>query len=125
MKKMIKTVLTAATAGCAIFLNTVQTYASEAQYNLMVIDDNEEVALAGGPAGGYNILLLIISFTLTMLVVAGAYYFLECAKYRRRFLMLYKHRTGEAPSDFGWNLGILKDQIREEEAVEAEKLLGF
>ena len=112
MKRILGTVL----AGSTVLLSRIQVMAAEAQYNLMVIDDNEDVALAGGPADGYNVLLLLISFTLTMLVVAGAYYFLECAKYRRRLLMLYKNRTGEAPSEFGWNLGILKDQIREEEA---------
>ena len=121
MKRILGTVL----AGSTVLLSRIQVMAAEAQYNLMVIDDNEDVALAGGPADGYNVLLLLISFTLTMLVVAGAYYFLECAKYRRRLLMLYKNRTGEAPSEFGWNLGILKDQIREEEAVEAERLLGY
>ena len=121
MKRILGTVL----AGSIVLLSRIQVMAAEAQYNLMVIDDNEDVALAGGPADGYNVLLLLISFTLTMLVVAGAYYFLECAKYRRRLLMLYKNRTGEAPSEFGWNLGILKDQIREEEAVEAERLLGY
>ncbi len=121
MKRILGTVL----AGSTVLLSRIQVMAAEAQYNLMVIDDNEDVALAGGPADGYNVLLLLISFTLTMLIVAGAYYFLECAKYRRRLLMLYKNRTGEAPSEFGWNLGILKDQIREEEAVEAERLLGY
>ncbi|MCR5320969.1 MAG: hypothetical protein K6E48_07150 [Lachnospiraceae bacterium] len=95
------------------------------EYYLTIIDDSEQVALASGFDTGVQTsiivgFIMVMIFAIAMIVVA---YFMECNKYRRRLTNLHAMLPGASPLKMGWNLGILRDQVREEEANCAELIM--
>ena len=97
-------------------------------YYLTIIDDTaDQVALAAGPAGGglqTSIILgaIFVVLLAIMMIVLG--YLMECSRYRRKLRNLHAMLPdADGMPKLGWNLGILKDQVREEEASCAEMLI--
>jgi len=96
-------------------------------YTLTIINDEEQVALAAGPAGttGFNHMAVVSAVIAAFIVFAAiAYTYINtCMRYRKSYVQLYTARTGKAPEVLSWNVNALKDMIREEEATEADILL--
>ena len=95
------------------------------EYYLTIIDDSEQVALASDFGGGIQTsvivgFIMVLLFAIAMIVVA---YFMECNRYRRKLMNLHAMLPGASPLKMGWNLGILRDQVREEEASCAELIM--
>lgn len=110
----------------AIILVTSYTLNSgiilESGYKITPIED-ENIPLAGGPGGD-----LFFLFTVAMIIVIGflfvfSIYILECYKYRQQLNLLYYARTGKKREKASWKIQVLKDQIREEEAIAVAILL--
>lgn len=122
MKRLLIHLFTAAGAfGTAVAGVPLQGAADN--YNLTVIQDDSATPLAAGPVENHLFFLTIIMVITVIVIFAVLLYIFECIKCRQRYLTLYHQRTGMMPGKLSWNIGALKDMVREEEAMAADQLI--
>ncbi len=109
-----------------IFMVLSVSETSDDRYTLTIIED-EPVALAGGPAQdpGLSVYYIgtVVVVMLVALVLGTALYLMECHKYQMRLLSICKDITHPGNIPNRWSLSKLKDQVREEEAIAADRLV--